>query len=42
MIGTLETGHCGANACLHWGAKKGPDDYLNPLRLVRPLIRLLE
>lgn len=42
VIGTLKTGHCGANACLHWGAKKGPDDYLNPLRLVRPLIRLLE
>ena len=42
VIGTLKGGHCGANACLHWGAKRGPDDYLTPLRLVRPLIRLLE
>ncbi|MDY3127783.1 MAG: M23 family metallopeptidase [Corynebacterium sp.] len=29
-------GHAG----LHWGAKRGDDDYFNPLLLLRPTIRL--
>lgn len=33
-------GHC-TGACLHWGARTGPDAYIDPLRLLRPLqIRL--
>ncbi|WP_081194511.1 M23 family metallopeptidase [Saccharomonospora piscinae] len=35
VIGTVEPGHapCPAEACLHWGVRRGPD-YLDPLRLV--------
>ncbi|MEE6272714.1 M23 family metallopeptidase [Georgenia wangjunii] len=42
VIGRLGTGgHCGA--CLHWGARRGSDDYLDPLSLLRGrvVIRLL-
>jgi murein DD-endopeptidase MepM/ murein hydrolase activator NlpD len=42
-IGTLTTGHpgCAAEACLHWGARRG-ETYLDPLALLRPpRIRLL-
>ncbi|WP_016691234.1 M23 family metallopeptidase [Rhodococcus rhodochrous] len=43
-IGTVVTGHegCVSPACLHWGLRRGRDDYLDPLPLVeRPVIRLL-
>lgn len=41
-LGTLEPGHegCPAVACLHWGLRRGRDDYLDPLPLVRSVIRL--
>jgi murein DD-endopeptidase MepM/ murein hydrolase activator NlpD len=42
-IGTLLAGHaaCAAEACLHWGARRG-EAYLDPLTLLRPpRIRLL-
>ena len=42
-IGTLATGHvgCPAQACLHWGLRRG-DTYLDPLLLLRPpRVRLL-
>lgn len=42
-IGTLTPGHpgCPAPACLHWGLRRD-DEYLDPLRLVRPArVRLL-
>lgn len=42
VIGTLQAGHRadGADA-LHWGARTGPKEYVNPLRLVSPpVIRL--
>ncbi|HEY9290088.1 MAG TPA: peptidoglycan DD-metalloendopeptidase family protein [Microlunatus sp.] len=32
QIGTLDAGHCGQDACLHWGLKQG-ETYLDPLRL---------
>lgn len=37
VIGTVVAGHlgCPAQACLHWGVRRG-DDYLDPLRLVMP------
>lgn len=35
-IGTLQPGHCGAPACVHWGVKKG-DAYVNPLGFVTDL-----
>lgn len=37
VIGTVVAGHpgCSAEACLHWGVRSGPDDYLDPLALVR-------
>lgn len=37
VIGTVVAGHpeCSAEACLHWGVRRGPDDYLDPLMLVR-------
>lgn len=39
-IGTLGPSRDGAPG-LHWGAKTGPDDYLNPLSLLQmPTIRL--
>ncbi|TWH17396.1 Membrane proteins related to metalloendopeptidases [Rhodococcus rhodochrous J45] len=43
-IGTVVAGHeeCVSPACLHWGLRRGRDDYLDPLPLVeRPVIRLL-
>ena len=42
-IGTLAAGHqgCAAEACLHWGLRRG-EIYLDPLALLRPpSIRLL-
>jgi murein DD-endopeptidase MepM/ murein hydrolase activator NlpD len=42
-IGVLTAGHagCPADACLHWGARRG-ETYLDPLALLRPpRIRLL-
>lgn len=43
VIGMLEAGHCTPRACLHWGAKRGADAYLDPLSLLRArAIRLLE
>ncbi len=43
-IGALDAGHpgCPDPACLHWGARRGDAEYLDPLVLVRPArIRLL-
>ncbi|WP_153505174.1 M23 family metallopeptidase [Cumulibacter manganitolerans] len=43
QIGVLQDGHpeCAADACLHWGARRG-EVYLDPLRLLRPRqVRLL-
>jgi murein DD-endopeptidase MepM/ murein hydrolase activator NlpD len=42
-IGTLTAGHlgCAAEACLHWGLRRG-ETYLDPLLLLRPpRVRLL-
>jgi murein DD-endopeptidase MepM/ murein hydrolase activator NlpD len=42
-IGTLLSSHpgCPAEACLHWGLRRG-ESYLDPLGLLRPLrVRLL-
>ena len=44
QLGTEQLGHpgCSAAACLHWGVRRGPNDYLDPLRLVvLPRLRLL-
>lgn len=41
-IGTLLAGHCAAQACVHWGVRRG-DEYVNPLEFVldlRPSILL--
>lgn len=37
VIGVLHqgNGHC-PSSCLHWGARTGPDEYIDPLRLLRP------
>lgn len=37
VIGEISAGHerCTVSACLHWGALRS-EEYLNPLRLVRP------
>lgn len=35
-IGTLRPGHCGAQACVHWGVRRG-DSYVNPLEFVTDL-----
>ncbi len=35
-IGTLQPGHCAANACVHWGVRRG-DAYVNPLEFVTDL-----
>ena len=43
VVGTLEPGHlgCAADACLHWGLRRG-EEYLDPVRLVeRGPVRLL-
>ena len=43
VIGTLDSGHCGPQSCLHWGAKRGKDAYINPLSLLHERqIRLIE
>jgi Peptidase family M23 len=44
VLGLLEPGHagCPAPACLHWGVRRGPQEYLDPLVLLRPPeVRLL-
>ncbi len=42
-LGILEPGHCAQADCLHWGAKRGRDGYLDPLSLLDDRrIRLLE
>jgi murein DD-endopeptidase MepM/ murein hydrolase activator NlpD len=44
VLGLLEPGHpgCAAAACLHWGVRRGPHEYLDPLVLLRPPeVRLL-
>lgn len=44
VLGVLEPGHpgCPAPACLHWGLRRGAEDYLDPLRLLgRWEVRLL-
>lgn len=42
VVGRLEPGHepCPAEACLHWGLKRG-EEYLDPLALVSGAYRLL-
>lgn len=43
VIGHLDdsAGHCAPASCLHWGARRGGDDYLDPLSLLRvTVIRL--
>lgn len=41
VIGVLAPGgHCGS-PCLHWGARRGPDRYLDPLTLLGGPVRLL-
>lgn len=42
IIGYVTGQHCVIGSCLHWGAKIGSDDYIDPLSLVRGPIRLLE
>ena len=36
VLGTLAAGHasCAPAVCLHWGARTGPDAYLDPMLLV--------
>ncbi|WP_123305491.1 M23 family metallopeptidase [Bogoriella caseilytica] len=44
LLGHLASGHCPASAeCLHWGARTGPNSYIDPMILLdeRPVIRLL-
>jgi murein DD-endopeptidase MepM/ murein hydrolase activator NlpD len=44
VIATLEPGlsGCPDPACLHWGVRRGPAEYLDPLILLRPpQVRLL-
>jgi murein DD-endopeptidase MepM/ murein hydrolase activator NlpD len=44
VIGLLEPGHpgCAAAVCLHWGVRRGRQEYLDPLVLLRPPeVRLL-
>lgn len=44
VVGTLTAGHCPPPGCLHWGARRGSHDYVDPLSLLddapRP-VRLL-
>lgn len=43
IIGHVEGTHCAPFSCLHWGAKRGSDDYLDPLSLLLTApIRLYE
>ena len=45
LLGHLAAGHCPPHrpSCLHWGARRGPSTYLDPLALVgaRAVVRLL-
>lgn len=44
LVGQLAgLGHCGPDPCLHWGARRGANDYLDPLDLLTEevVIRLL-
>lgn len=44
VIGQVDgQGHCEPDHCLHWGARRGPDNYLDPLSLLTEevVIRLL-
>lgn len=45
VVGVLEASghHCSDEACLHWGARRGRDDYIDPLSLLADdvVIRLL-
>ncbi|MDO5026123.1 MAG: M23 family metallopeptidase [Trueperella sp.] len=42
-IGVVAAGHCTPFSCLHWGAKRGTKNYLDPLSLLPDQqIRLLE
>jgi murein DD-endopeptidase MepM/ murein hydrolase activator NlpD len=44
VLGQLEPGHpgCPAAVCLHWGVRRGAQEYLDPLVLLRPpRVRLL-
>ncbi|TQM14504.1 murein hydrolase activator EnvC family protein [Pseudonocardia kunmingensis] len=44
VLGQLEAGHpaCAPAACLHWGLRRGRQEYLDPLVLLRPPhVRLL-
>ena len=39
VIGTLLPGHRSDGVCaLHWGARTGPQTYINPLRLLQPAV----
>lgn len=42
IIGHVADDHCVISSCLHWGAKKGSDTYINPLSLLGGPIRLIE
>lgn len=42
IIATVEPGHCPEHTCLHWGAKRALNRYLNPLHLLEGAIILLE
>ncbi|WP_455952392.1 M23 family metallopeptidase [Arcanobacterium haemolyticum] len=42
IIGTIDGTHCAPRSCLHWGAKKGKKNYINPLSLLEGQIVLLE
>lgn len=42
IIGHVGGEHCSPSSCLHWGAKRGQDDYLDPLSLLWGPIRLYE
>lgn len=33
-IGTVAQGRCRVGTCLHWGAKTGPDSYIDPMLLL--------
>ncbi|MGC5626744.1 murein hydrolase activator EnvC family protein [Georgenia sp. Z1344] len=34
VVGTLAAGHCPPPGCLHWGARRGSHDYVDPLSLL--------
>ncbi|MFJ5955699.1 M23 family metallopeptidase [Paenarthrobacter sp. NPDC092416] len=36
LVGSIESGHCGEAACVHWGVRRG-DDYINPLGFLEDL-----